>query len=170
MTSTRVMRRREIILSFIEKMWYTSIVDNSKDCADQGGKMNNFFLGLIILAIIVAVIIFIWVMLELRKAIRALKELINTTENSLKPTVAELQETLRSVRNVADNVTGVTGDMKVLSGALKNVGKSVDHVAGDVEHVANLVDRITSSAVVEASGLKAGIKAGAWVLLRNLFK
>ena len=132
--------------------------------------MNNFFLGLITLAIIVAVIIFVWVMLELRKAIRALRELVDTIENSLKPTVAELQETLKSVRNVGDNVTGVTEDMKVLSGALKNVGKSVNHVAGDVEHVANLVDRITSSAVLEASGLKAGIKAGLWVLLKNLFK
>jgi len=50
-------RRGEIILSFIEKIWYISIVDNSKDCTDQGGKMNNFFLGLITLAIIVAVII-----------------------------------------------------------------------------------------------------------------
>jgi uncharacterized protein YoxC len=153
-----------------DKMVYLVCISNSKDCTDQGGKMNNFFLGLIILAIIVVVIIFIWVMVELRKAIRALKELVNTTENSFKPTLAELQETLKSVRNVADNVTGVTGDMKVLSGALKNVGKSVNHVAGDVEHVANLVDGITSSAAREASGLKAGIKAGALVLLKNLFK
>lgn len=132
--------------------------------------MSNFFLGLISLAIIVAVIIFIWVMLEFRKAIRALNELVTTTENSLKPTVAELQVTLKSIRNVADNVTGVAGDVKILSGALKNVGKSVNHVAGDVEHVANVVDKITSSATIEASGLKAGIKAGALVLLKNLFK
>jgi len=60
--------------------------------------------------------------------------------------------------------------MKVLSGALKNVGESVKHVTGDVEHVVNMVDEITSSAAVEASGLKAGIKAGLWVLLKNLFK
>jgi hypothetical protein len=29
---------------------------------------------------------------------------------------------------------------------------------------------ITSSAVVDASGLKAGVKAGVWYFLKNLFK
>jgi uncharacterized protein YoxC len=132
--------------------------------------MSNFFLGLIILAIVVAVIIFIWVMLELRKAIRALKELVNTTENSLKPTVAELQETLKSVKVLADSTMEITEDMKIFSGALKDAGKSVKHVSGDVERVVNLVEGITSLASLETSSLKAGIKAGLWVLSKSLFK
>ena len=132
--------------------------------------MNNFYWGLIIFAIIAAVIIFIWVMLELRKTIKALKELVNTTENTLKPTVAELQETLKSVRNVADNVTVVSGDMKVLSGALRDIGENVKSVSGDIKHLTNFVDGVTSSAVVEASGLKAGVKAGMWYFLKNLFR
>ena len=132
--------------------------------------MSNFFLGLVIFAIIVVVIIFIWVMLELRKAIRALKELVSTTENSLKPTVAELQETLKSVRNVADNATVVSGDIKVLSGALRDIGENVKRVTGDVKHLVDFVDEMTSSAVVEASGLKAGVKAGAWYFIKNLYK
>jgi uncharacterized protein YoxC len=132
--------------------------------------MSNFFLGLITFAIMVAVIIFIWVMLELRKAIRALKELVNTTENSLKPTVAELQETLKSVRNVADNATVVSGDIKVLSGVLRDIGENVKRVSGDVKHLVDFVDGMTSSAVVEASGLKAGVKAGVWYFIKNVFK
>ncbi len=132
--------------------------------------MSNLFMGLITLAIIVAVIILIWVMLELRKAIKALKELVNTTENSLKPTVAELQETLKSGRNVADNVTVVSGDMKVLSGALRDVGENVKRVSRDIKHMVDFVDGITSSAAVEASSLKAGAKAGFWFLLKNLSK
>jgi len=132
--------------------------------------MSNFFLGLIIFAMIVAVIIFIWVMLELRKAIRALRELVNTTENSLKPTLAELQETLKSVRNVANNATVVSGDIKVLSGALRDVGENVKGVSGDIKHLMDFVDGITSSAVVETSGLKAGVKAGVWYFLKNLLK
>ncbi len=132
--------------------------------------MSNFFLGLVIFSIIVAVIIFIWVMLELRKAIRALKELVSTTENSLKPTVAELQETLKSVRNVADNAIVVSGDMKVLSGALRDIGENVKRVSGDVKHLVDFVDGMTSSAVVEASGLKAGVKAGVWYFIKNVFK
>lgn len=132
--------------------------------------MSNFFLGLIIFVMIAAVIIFIWVMLELRKAIKALKGLVNTTENSLRPAVAELQETLRSVRNVADNATVVSGDIKVLSGALRDVGENVKSVGGDIKHLMDFVDGITSSAVVEASGLKAGVRAGVWYFLKNLFK
>jgi uncharacterized protein YoxC len=132
--------------------------------------MSNFFLGLVIFSIIVAVIIFIWVMLELRKAIRALKELVSTTENSLKPTVAELQETLKSVRNVADNATVVSGDIKVLSGVLRDIGENVKRVSGDVKHLVDFVDGMTSSAVVEASGLKAGVKAGVWYFIKNVFK
>ncbi len=132
--------------------------------------MDNFFLGLIIFAIIVAVIIFIWVMLELRKAIKALKGLVNTTENSLKPTVAELQETLKSFRNVANNATVVSGDIKVLSEALRDVGENVKSVSGDIRHLTDFVDGITSSAVVEVSGLKAGVKAGVWCFQKNLFK
>jgi uncharacterized protein YoxC len=132
--------------------------------------MSNLFWGLISLAIIVAAIIFIWVMLELRKAIKALKELVNTTENSLKPTVAELQETLKSVKVLADSTTEITEDMKIFSGALKDAGKSVKHVSGDVERVVNLVEGITSLASLETSSLKAGIKAGLWVLSKSLFK
>jgi uncharacterized protein YoxC len=132
--------------------------------------MNILLVGLITLAIIVAVIVFIGVMLELKKTIKALKELVDTTEHSLKPTVAELQETLKSVRNVADHLTVISGDMTVLSGALKDVGENVKHVNRDIKHMVDFVDGITSSAAVEASSLKAGAKAGAWVLLRNLLK
>jgi uncharacterized protein YoxC len=132
--------------------------------------MNNLFFGLITVAFIIAVIIFMYVMMELRKTIRALKELVNTTENSLKPTVVELQETLKSVRNVAENATAITTDIKVLSGALKDVGENVKRVSRDIKHMVDFVDGITSSAAVEASSLKAGAKAGFWFLLKNLSK
>ncbi len=132
--------------------------------------MNNLFMGLITAAVIVVVIIFVYVMLDVRKTIRALKELVNTTENSLKPTVTELQETLKSIRNVANNVTAVSEDMKILSGALRDVGEDVKRVSGDVKDLVNFVDEMTSSAAAEASGLKAGVKAGFWYFLKNLRK
>jgi hypothetical protein len=43
-------------------------------------------------------------------------------------------------------------------------------VNGDVKHLVDFVDGMTSSAVVEASGLKAGVKAGAWYFIKNLLK
>lgn len=132
--------------------------------------MSNLLMILIALAIIVGMIIFIVVMIELWRAIGALRELVKTIENSLKPTVVELQETLKSVRNVAENTTVITEDVKSLSGALKDVGENVKHVSGDVKHLVQFVDGVTESAVVEASGLKAGVKAGVWYFLKNLFK
>lgn len=132
--------------------------------------MSNLFLGLITLAIIVLVIIFSLMMLELRKTVRVLTELIEVTENSLKPVVLELQETLKSVKVLADSTMEITEDMKIFSGALKDAGKSVRHVSGDVERVVNLVEGITSLASLETSSLKAGIKAGLWVLSKGLFK
>ena len=132
--------------------------------------MSNLMMGLIIVATIVTVSILIYVMLELRQSIQALKELVKTTENSLKPTVAELQETLKTVRNVANNVTAVSEDMKILSGALRDVGENVKHVSGDMKRLVNFVDEMTSSTVAEASGLKAGVKAGFWYFLKNLRK
>ncbi len=130
--------------------------------------MGHFFLVLVILAI-VALIVFVWVMLELRKAITALKDLVSTTENSLKPTVAELQETLKSVRNLADNATVMSEDIRVLSGALRGIGTNVKRASGDVNHLVDFVDGMTSSALVETACLKAAVKAGGWHFIRNLF-
>jgi uncharacterized protein YoxC len=132
--------------------------------------MNSILLGLMTLAFIAGVIIFILTMMQLRKTILALNELAKATENSLKPTFAELQETLDSVRNMANNVTAVSEDTRVLSGALRGIGENVERVSGDIKHLVNFVDGITSSAVVEASGLKAGVKAGFWFFVKSLLK
>ena len=132
--------------------------------------MNSLFLGLITAAVIAAVIIFVYVTLDLRRMMRALEKLAGTVENSFKPTVTELQETLRSVRNVADDITTISEDIRNFSGALRDVGENVKRVSAEIEHLASFVDGITSSAVVEASGLKAGVKAGFWFFLKNLLK
>jgi uncharacterized protein YoxC len=124
--------------------------------------MSNILLGLITLSCVAAVAVIIFVMIELRGAIRALKEFIKTTEDSLKPTLEELQQTLRSVRNVTDNVTGVTEDVKVLSSSVRDVGVNV-------KHVSELVEGVTSSAVIKVSGLRAGINAATEILLKNIF-
>ncbi|MBM4324865.1 MAG: DUF948 domain-containing protein, partial [Deltaproteobacteria bacterium] len=74
--------------------------------------MNTILLGLIALAFTAGVIIFIVVMIELKRTIKELKELIRTTEGSLKPALTELQGTLRSVRELTDNVNEVAEDVR----------------------------------------------------------
>jgi uncharacterized protein YoxC len=132
--------------------------------------MNTLLLGVIALAFLVGVIIFIIIMFELRGAIKELKDLIGTTERSMKPTFVELQETLKSIRNFVDNINEVTEDVRVFSDSVKEVGEGVKSVSENVKHVSTLVENMTASTMAEASGIKAGIKAGLFAILKNLFK
>ncbi len=132
--------------------------------------MNHLFLGLITAAVIATAIIFVYVMLDLKRMMRALEKLAGTVENSLEPTITELQGTLKSVKNIADNITVVSEDIKNFSGALRGIGENAKCLSGEIEHLANFVRGINSSAAVEASSLRAGIKAGCQAFLKNLFK
>jgi uncharacterized protein YoxC len=131
--------------------------------------MNTIFLGVIALAIVITVIILIYVMVALRKAIRDLGELMDTVKNSIKPALTEIQGTLRSIRNFADSSVGITDDVSIFTGALRDAGRSVNHVTKDVENVVNSVEGVTKFAALEAWSVKAGIKAGLWVLWKSLF-
>ncbi len=117
------------------------------------------------LAVIAAVVVFTLVMLELRTAVRALKDLIKTTESScapIKPTLEELQLTLKSVRDVTENINGVAEDVRELSSSVRDVGEKV-------KHVTEVVEGVTSLTAGRMSGLRAGINAAIEVLLKNLF-
>ncbi|MGD1076534.1 MAG: DUF948 domain-containing protein [Thermodesulfovibrionales bacterium] len=123
--------------------------------------MNAIFYGLITLSIIVAVGFLVCVLVEVRSTLRALKEFLHTTECTLKPTIEELQQNLKSVRNVTDNLAKVTEDLTVISDSVRDVGEKVRLVSGVVEEV-------TSSAAIKVSGFRAGFRAAAEVLFRNL--
>jgi uncharacterized protein YoxC len=122
--------------------------------------MNQFLLGIITCGIVVLVVVLVMVLVELKTCIGALRELVKTTEDSLKPTANEVQQTLKSLRNATDNVTAVAEDLRTISGSIRVIG----------ENVKNLSQCITSSTALEVSGLKAGLEVGLGVLLRNLFR
>jgi uncharacterized protein YoxC len=125
-------------------------------------KMNQIWLALITLAVVITAGFLISLIIELRKTVRNISDLLKTTEESLKPTLEELQLTLKSLRNISDDINEVTTDIKTFSGSVKDVGMNV-------RHVSNLVEGLTSSTFIKVTGLKAGIKAGLMVLLSNLF-
>lgn len=132
--------------------------------------MSTIFFGLITLAFIAGVIIFILVMIELKGSIKELRELIRTTERTIKPTLIELQETLKSLRYFTDNINEVTEDVRVFSGSIKEVGESVRIANENVRHLSSLLGNIGSLARAELSGVKAGIGAGFQSLLKSLLK
>jgi uncharacterized protein YoxC len=118
-------------------------------------------LGIIALACLVLVIILIYVILEVRTATRKLEQYITTFESSLKPTLDELPEAITSIRRIAENIAMVTDDVKTLSGAVREVGENIRLTSGYIEEIA-------SSSSVQASGLRAGVKAGLYTLVNNV--
>ena len=124
--------------------------------------MNQIWVGLIVLAVVVTAGFIISLIIELKKTACSLREFLTTTEESIKPTLEELQQTLNSIRNVSDDINDVTADIKTFSGTVRDVGQNI-------KHVSNLIEDVTSSTTVKASGLKVGIKTAMGGLLNNLF-
>jgi uncharacterized protein YoxC len=127
----------------------------------SGGDMNSIFLGLITFAFLVLVGFIVHVLLELKKSLISLRQSMAATDEILKSTTEELQITLRSVRKVTDDVGIVTGDAKELSGSIRQIGENV-------QRISSVVGMVTTTSVVQASGLKAGIKAGVGYFLKNI--
>jgi uncharacterized protein YoxC len=123
--------------------------------------MNNVFLGLITLAVLVLTGFLIYLILELKKSIDSVKLSMESLEKVLIPTVEELQMNLKSVRKITDDVGVVTENVKSLSDSI--------HVMSDnVKQVSEAVSTITRTSVVEVSSVKAGIKAGFEYFIKNL--
>ena len=124
--------------------------------------MNQIWFGLIAIAIAALAGYVISLIIELKKTIRTVNDVLKTADEVLKPTLEEVQLTLRSVRNITDDINEVTEDVKTLSGSVREVGLSV-------KHVNDLIGAVTSMTAIKASGVKAGFKAGLGVLMNNLF-
>ena len=129
--------------------------------------MNQLWLALISGAVVAIAGFLIALLIELRKAARSFTELLKTTEESTKTTMEELQQTLKSLRGVSDDIQDVTDDVKTFSGSVKAVGQNINQLN-------NVLEKVTSSAFVEASSLKVGIRTAFAALssnfLNNLFK
>jgi uncharacterized protein YoxC len=129
--------------------------------------MNQVWIWLITVAILVTAGFLVALLIELRKMTRSLTEFLKTTGEPTKTTLEELQQTLKSLRTLSDDIENVTDDIKKFSGAVKDVGQNIGHIN-------TLIENITSSALIEASSLKVGIKTALGILssnlLNNLFK
>ncbi len=124
--------------------------------------MNNLFFGLITLAVLVLTGFIIYIILELKKTIDSVKMSMESIEKTLIPTVEELEMTLKSVRKITDDVGVVTENVKELSGSIREISENV-------KQVGEAVSAITKTSVVQASGVRAGIRAGFGYFIKNLF-
>lgn len=131
--------------------------------------INQIFLGVATLAIVIAMIIFIVIMVDLRRAIRSFQVFLDTTGSEVKPTFTELQKCLKSLRDLAETTVEVTEDVRAFSESVRLIGEDVKTVSKSVKETGQIVKGLTSSTLVEASGLKEGIKAGLGVFFKSLF-
>lgn len=123
--------------------------------------MTTVFLGLITLAVIVAVGAFIFVIIELRNALRTSLEFMKATELALKQTLDELQKALASLGSMAESVSAVADDVYKFSASVRKIGE-------DAEQVSRFIEDMTSSTSISVSAWKAGLRAGLEVFIRKL--
>ncbi len=123
--------------------------------------MDRIWIILIVISVIITAAFIISLIIELRRTARSLNDFLRNTDASLKPTLEELQETLKGLKDITNHVNDITSDIKTLSSSLRDVGIKVKNTSEVIEHV-------VSSSAVKVSGVKAGIKAGLGVLLKNL--
>ncbi len=123
--------------------------------------MEQAWLWIIAIAVVVTAGYAISLIIELKKTLRSVNDLVKTAEASLKPTVEEVQQTLRSTRGITDNLNDVTSDIRTLSSSVRDVGVTV-------KQVSELVGTVSSMARIQAGGVRAGVKAGVLYILHNL--
>lgn len=130
---------------------------------------NEIFFGLITAAIIALVIFLIWMIVRLVDTIKVTKTFLETANQALQEAMGELNQNLRSLRTVTDNVSTVTDDLKSFSESIRDVGDGVRQFTGNVKRVGDVVGTLSTETMASVCGLKAGLKTGFEVFLKNLF-
>lgn len=129
--------------------------------------MNQIWIWLIVVAVVVTAGFLISLIIELRKTVRYLRESLKAREESTKTMLEELQQTLKGLRGVSDDIRDVADDIKTVSGAVRDVGQNI-------RRISSLLEDVTSSTLIKASSLKVGVRTALGVLsnnlLNNLFK
>lgn len=119
------------------------------------------FLSIIVFVCLVIAVVLVYLLLEIRRAVRKLEDFISTSRSSLIPTLDELPGTVKSIRRIADNMSVVTEDVKTLSGSVREVGENIRQTSAYIEGIA-------SSSSIQISGLKAAVRVGLNTLMNNL--
>lgn len=130
--------------------------------------MSPVFEGIIAFSVLAAVIAFIWVIVDLKSAIRDIRQVVEAAETTLQTTTRELNETLKVMKNLMQDINVVTDNAKEVSAAARMIGGNVLKITADVRDTVELVKGIPATASAQFAAVKAGIQTGAVVFLKNL--
>jgi len=139
---------------------------------------NEIFFGLITAAIIALVVFLIWFIMRLMDTVKALSKFIESADQALKEAsgvdqalkeaIGEISQNLRSLRTITDDVGAVTSDLKSFSGSVRDVGHSVQGLTTNVKQLSDLVQSLGKETIASVCGVRAGVKTGFEVFLKNL--
>ena len=142
---------------------------------------NEIFFGFIAAAIVALVIALIWLSTRIADAIRAAKAFLSTAEHAMQESLGEVNLNLRSMRTITDNISAVTADVTAFSGSIRDVGEQVRQLTEDVgdgvrqltesvKQIGDVVNSLGNETTASWYGLRAGLRTGFEVLLKNLFQ
>lgn len=124
--------------------------------------MNQILLTIGLITFIVFAIFNIIYLIDLRKTSVALRRFIMKTDENINPALEELRRTLADIRKITGEVSAVAEKLRVAVGAIITVEKSIQSL------YAYYKSGIAQAASSNISGLKAGVKAGVFNLIKNL--
>jgi uncharacterized protein YoxC len=130
--------------------------------------LNEVFLGIITAAVVVIVVFAVRLVTRLMETTAAVREFLETTDRTVKEMAGEVTESLRSLRVITDGVGGVASDVKAVTGSFRDAGLAVQEVATSVKDIGKAMQDLGQETVASVAGLRAGLKTGLEVLVKNL--
>jgi uncharacterized protein YoxC len=131
---------------------------------------NEVFFGLITAAIIALVIVLIWLALRVAETIKVTRKFLDTADQALQQTLVEVNDNLRNLKSITENVNTMTNDIKSFSGCVKDAGGEVKQLTGNIRRIGDTIQGLGIEAVASVVGLRAGLRTGMEVFLKNLFR
>jgi uncharacterized protein YoxC len=128
------------------------------------------FLGVAALAIIVLVIVVIYLVADLHKTTRSVRQFLEDENHSLQLTLREVNLTLEHLRHITDGVTTIVNDVRVASGPVRAMGEGLMKVTDRVKHLSDNLETTGSSVRANMTGIKAGAQAALSVVRSGFWK
>ncbi len=130
--------------------------------------VNEVFLGIITAAVVVIVVFVVRLVTKMTETAAAVREFLETTDRTVQEVAGEVTESMKSLRVITDGVGGVATDVKAVTGSFKDAGLAVHEVAASVKDIGKAVQDLGQETVASVCGLRAGLKAGLDVFVKNL--
>jgi uncharacterized protein YoxC len=131
---------------------------------------NEIFFSMIAVAFVALVIAAIWLIVKLVDAVKAARTFLDSADTVVHETADELKLSLQSLRGITDKINLISADVESFSGSIRTVGEEVQQITGSIKRIGNVFQNVGTETMASVCGLRAGIRSGLEVLVKNLFQ